>query len=194
MKFFVYANLPPGLASWLRGFGHDAIHVMDVVGLGQDDRAIFDHGRLHDLIIVTKDEDFAMLMTLSSDPPKVVWLRLGNATNPALRAWLDPMLPEICSVWLRAKRLSRLCDLLKSLQVPTFATLRHAKGVRISSRSSHRTALVCSGTRSNGKEVKLVDQQFYRVIGIPSAHGSFKGVEVEAAPATRGRGTAMCTA
>jgi predicted nuclease of predicted toxin-antitoxin system len=118
MKFFVVVNLPPGLASWLRGFGHDAIHVMDVVGLGPDDRAIFDHARLHDLIIVTKDEGFAMLTTLSSDPPKVVLLRLGNATNPALRVWLlDPMLPEILQRLAAGETLVEV--VWNSLQVPT---------------------------------------------------------------------------
>ena len=33
MKFLVDANLPPGLATWLREQAHEAIHVSDQAGL-----------------------------------------------------------------------------------------------------------------------------------------------------------------
>jgi predicted nuclease of predicted toxin-antitoxin system len=39
MKFLVDANLPPGLAAWLRERNHEAIHVNDQLGLALDDRA-----------------------------------------------------------------------------------------------------------------------------------------------------------
>jgi predicted nuclease of predicted toxin-antitoxin system len=64
MKFLVDANLPPGLASWLREHSHEAIHVNDQPGLALDDRAIFEFARRHGYIIMTKDEDFAALATL----------------------------------------------------------------------------------------------------------------------------------
>jgi len=95
MKFLVDANLPPGLAAWLRENTHDAIHVSDQPGLELDDRNIFNFARQHDYIIVTKDEDFATLVTLGNEPARVIWLRLGNATNSRLRTWLEPLLPEI---------------------------------------------------------------------------------------------------
>lgn len=95
MNFLVDSNLPPGLAAWLRELGHEASHVLDEAALGGDDRTIFEFARRHGRIILTKDEDFAALAVLSADPAPVVWLRLGNATNAALRAWLAPLLPEI---------------------------------------------------------------------------------------------------
>ncbi|MBM4125371.1 MAG: hypothetical protein FJ246_10570 [Nitrospira sp.] len=95
MKFLVDANLPPGLATWLREHTHDAIHVNDQSGLSLDDRAIFDFARRHGYIIITKDEDFAVLATLGDRPAAVVWVRFGNATNAMLRNWLAPLLPEI---------------------------------------------------------------------------------------------------
>jgi predicted nuclease of predicted toxin-antitoxin system len=109
MKFLVDANLPPGLASWLGAFGHQAIHVMDVVGLRNDDRAIFDYARLHNLTIMTKDEDFALLTTLSPDSPSVVWLRLGNATNPALRALAGPDSARTCAASGGGRKAYRGC-------------------------------------------------------------------------------------
>lgn len=95
MKFLVDANLPPGLATWLREQAHEAIHVSDQPGLALDDRALFEFARQHGYIIVTKDEDFATLGTLAYEPAPVVWLRLGNATNSVLRNWLEPLIPEI---------------------------------------------------------------------------------------------------
>lgn len=44
-----------------------------------DDRTIWDHAARHDLVIVTKDADFHQRSFLHGAPPKVVWLRIGNA-------------------------------------------------------------------------------------------------------------------
>ncbi|MDF0644665.1 MAG: DUF5615 family PIN-like protein [Nitrospira sp.] len=95
MKFLVDANLPPGLATWLCEHAQESIHVCDQPGLTFDDRAVFEFARRNDYIIMTKDEDFATLATLVDGPASVVWLRLGNATNTALRNWLEPLLPDI---------------------------------------------------------------------------------------------------
>jgi predicted nuclease of predicted toxin-antitoxin system len=95
MRFLLDANLPPGLAAWLREQGHDATHLQSQTALAGDDRTIFEFARAQRCVIVTKDEDFAALATLAGGPPPVVWLRLGNATNTALRNWLAPRLPDI---------------------------------------------------------------------------------------------------
>ncbi len=47
MKFLVDANLPPGLATWLREHSHEAIHVSDQPGLDLDDRAVFEFAQRH---------------------------------------------------------------------------------------------------------------------------------------------------
>jgi predicted nuclease of predicted toxin-antitoxin system len=36
------------------------------------------------LVIVSKDEDFAERALLEGPPPKVVWIRLGNCTTEAI--------------------------------------------------------------------------------------------------------------
>lgn len=95
MTFLVDANLPPGLAAWLRERGHEAIHACEHPGLSLDDLAIFEFARTHGYTIVTKDEDFAALAILNKNPAAVVWVRFGNATNAMLRNWLAPLLPEI---------------------------------------------------------------------------------------------------
>lgn len=45
------------------------------------DRAIWEFARENDFVIVTKDADLQELSLLNASPPKVIWLRLGNATN-----------------------------------------------------------------------------------------------------------------
>lgn len=95
MKFLVDANLPPGLATWLREQGHEANHVSDEPGHGASDAAISAFARRQACVIVTKDEDFVALAALARESAPVVWVRLGNATNAALKQWLGPLLPDI---------------------------------------------------------------------------------------------------
>jgi predicted nuclease of predicted toxin-antitoxin system len=89
MRFLVDAQLPPGLVFWLKDQGYDADHV-DYCGLvGAKDPAIWDRAIETGAILITKDEDFSSRMVRSSVFPTVVWLRIGNATNRVLIAWLS---------------------------------------------------------------------------------------------------------
>jgi len=45
------------------------------------DLEIWVYARDQGFVIVTKDADFEKLSLLNGAPPKVIWLRLGNATN-----------------------------------------------------------------------------------------------------------------
>jgi predicted nuclease of predicted toxin-antitoxin system len=87
MKFLVDAQLPPGMCRWLEARGHDAVHVTDVLTGEAPDRGIVAYAASNDLVLITKDDDF-----LTRYPPveyKLVWVRIGNATNRALAAWLE---------------------------------------------------------------------------------------------------------
>jgi predicted nuclease of predicted toxin-antitoxin system len=77
MRFLVDAQLPPALAVGLREQGHEAQAVREVGLREAGDGTIWAHA----------------LQT--SDVPAVVWLREGNASNRALRAWLEPRLAGI---------------------------------------------------------------------------------------------------
>jgi predicted nuclease of predicted toxin-antitoxin system len=57
------------------------MHVGDVGLLGASDMAIWHHAREADLVVVSKDEDFQRLSILCGPPPKVIWLRVGNAST-----------------------------------------------------------------------------------------------------------------
>lgn len=93
MKFVVDAQLPPRLAKWLKARGHDADHVEEI-GLGEaPDRWIAAHAERCGAILVSKDED--SVVPRKPDRFAFLWLRIGNATNRVLIAWLEPRWPEI---------------------------------------------------------------------------------------------------
>lgn len=89
MKFIVDQQLPPALAKWLIGKGHEASHVF-YVGLGEaDDRDIWDLAVANAAAVLSKDSDFADRRAAAASGPQVIWLRIGNSTAPELFAWLD---------------------------------------------------------------------------------------------------------
>jgi len=95
MRFVVDAQLPPALARFLSDRGHEAEHVFDL-GLGNaEDSAIWQHALRVGAAILSKDEDFAIRVSIAGDGPPVVWLRVGNTGKRALLDWLTPLLPSI---------------------------------------------------------------------------------------------------
>ena len=90
MKLLFDQNLSRHLVGQLRDVFPESEHV---TALGLDaatDREIWEHAREHGHILVSKDSDFRQLAFLHGPPPKVVWLRVGNAsTATVLRVILD---------------------------------------------------------------------------------------------------------
>ncbi len=60
-----------------------------------DDGSIWNFSLSGEWTVVTKDEDFVARCLRTPGAPAVVWLRIGNCTNPVLFAWLEPLLPGI---------------------------------------------------------------------------------------------------
>jgi predicted nuclease of predicted toxin-antitoxin system len=48
-----------------------------------DDREIWHYAKTNDFVIVTKDADFYELSALYSQPPKIIWLKMGNQSKAA---------------------------------------------------------------------------------------------------------------
>lgn len=105
MKILIDAQLPPALARWLREQGHDAEAVRDVGFREAEDGAIWELARQTSAVILTKDEDFAARAQHEPAGPVVVWLRVGNSSNTALRAWLEPRLSGIVQLVEQGSRL-----------------------------------------------------------------------------------------
>lgn len=95
MKFIVDAQLSPSLAAALQQAGCNAVAVREIGLRDAGDAAIWEYALQNDATILTKDEDFAERCLRSQNPPIVIWLRIGNATNPVLLGWLMPILPTV---------------------------------------------------------------------------------------------------
>ncbi|MDH5553319.1 MAG: DUF5615 family PIN-like protein [Nitrosomonas sp.] len=48
------------------------------------DLDIWQFAKTHGFVIVTKDADFEEISILKGTPPKVIWIRTGNAQNQAI--------------------------------------------------------------------------------------------------------------
>ena len=79
MKLLFDQNLSRKLVTRLADIFPNASHVQ-LQGLAEKtDTEIWDFAKLNDFCIVTQDADFTERSRLYSSPPKVVWLRCGNA-------------------------------------------------------------------------------------------------------------------
>ena len=95
MRFLIDAQLPPSLARFLRTLGEEAMPCRDVGLRDADDDEIWRFATAGGFCIVTKDEHFALRHMADPSGPRVVWLRIGNSTTPALLEWLEPLWGEV---------------------------------------------------------------------------------------------------
>jgi predicted nuclease of predicted toxin-antitoxin system len=73
-RFLIDVNLP----KFFGFFNSEAFEfVIDMNGKWPD-RDIWEYARERQLVIVTKDTDFYYRCLLDADPPKVIYLKLGN--------------------------------------------------------------------------------------------------------------------
>ncbi len=81
MKLLFDQNLSHRLVALLADVFPESSHVR-VLGLAEsDDLAIWQYAASHDFSIVTQDSDYSDWYKLRDAPPKIVWLRCGNAST-----------------------------------------------------------------------------------------------------------------
>jgi predicted nuclease of predicted toxin-antitoxin system len=78
MRLLFDENLSPKLPQRLADIFPDSLHVRDVGMKATIDPIVWDYAKEHDLMIVSKDSDMHDLSLVLGNPPKVIWLRLGN--------------------------------------------------------------------------------------------------------------------
>ncbi len=81
MKLLFDENLSPKLSQRLADLFPDSVHVRDVGMKATADPTVWDYAKGNDFIIVSKDADMHDLSLVFGNPPKVVWLRLGNCST-----------------------------------------------------------------------------------------------------------------
>jgi predicted nuclease of predicted toxin-antitoxin system len=90
MTLWLDAHLDPELASWISVRFHLVTKPLREIGLRDaDDVVIFDAARrFGEIVIMTKDADFADLVRRRGHPPQVIWLTCGNLSTIELQAVL----------------------------------------------------------------------------------------------------------
>lgn len=86
MTFWIDAQLPPPLASWLtQRFSVTAMAVRDLGLRDATDEVIFRRARLAEVVVISKDGDFVEMVTRHGAPPQLLWVTCGNLSNQRLR-------------------------------------------------------------------------------------------------------------
>lgn len=94
MRLIVDQQLPPILAAWFRDRGYDTAHVRELGLTGTADKAIWADATRDDAVVLSRDEDFVTLLR-NRGGARLVWVRVGNCTNPDLLATIEANWPEI---------------------------------------------------------------------------------------------------
>ncbi len=79
MRLLFDENLSHRLITHLADTYPESAHVRDAGLLGAEDRQIWAFAAAHGLLVVSKDTDFYQRSLVFGAPPKVIWLRVGNA-------------------------------------------------------------------------------------------------------------------
>lgn len=80
MKLLFDQNLAPRLVNTLGDLFPGSRHVRDLGLERAQDIEIWEYAEENDFCVVSKDSDFQQLSFLRGAPPKVIWLRRGNAS------------------------------------------------------------------------------------------------------------------
>jgi predicted nuclease of predicted toxin-antitoxin system len=81
VKLLLDENLSVQLTLSLSTLYPGSEHVHNVHLGSSTDTAIWNYAKQHGFAIVSKDSDFAERSVLERDPPKIIWIRLGNCST-----------------------------------------------------------------------------------------------------------------
>ena len=78
MKLLFDQNLSPRLPRLLADIYPESAHIRDLGLRDATDTQIWEYAKANGYAIVSKDSDFQARSLLFGDPPKFIWLRVGN--------------------------------------------------------------------------------------------------------------------
>jgi len=95
VKLLLDENLSHRLVSALERAFPGITHVCLIHLHRASDLDVWNHARAHDLIIVTKDDDFRQYAFLHGHPPKVIWLKVGNSSTQIILRLMQNHIADI---------------------------------------------------------------------------------------------------
>lgn len=86
MKIWVDAQISPEIAGWIEStFDILTVAIRDLGLRDAEDEEIFNEAKKADIVVISKDRDFILLLDRFGPPPKIIWLRCGNTSNKRLK-------------------------------------------------------------------------------------------------------------
>ena len=111
MTLWLDNQLPPALAAWMRTtLSVDCVPVRDLNLHRASDPEIFRAARDAQVVVMTKDADFAELVDQHGAPPQVILVTCGNTSNARLRRLIETAWPMILPMLERGEALIELGD------------------------------------------------------------------------------------
>jgi predicted nuclease of predicted toxin-antitoxin system len=95
VKLLFDQNLSPRLVQALQKEFPDSRHVREVGLQEATDAVVWQYAAQQGFAIVTKDADFHQRSFLFGHPPKVIWVRVGNASTVKIEALLRRRAGEV---------------------------------------------------------------------------------------------------
>ena len=81
MKLLLDQNLSDRITSPISDLFPGTTHIKAVGLTEADDRTVWEWAKQHGFTIVSKDTDFHQRAIMFAQPPKVIWLRVGNCQS-----------------------------------------------------------------------------------------------------------------
>ena len=81
MSFLLDQNISFRVCALLSGAFENVKHVKQLGLVDASDQEIWQYAKANNFTIVTFDSDFIDFAILKGFPPKIIWLRFGNASN-----------------------------------------------------------------------------------------------------------------
>lgn len=95
MTIWVDAQMSPAIAAWMsNNFAVNAVAIRELGLRDADDKEIFEAARRENAIVMTKDNDFVLLLDRLGAPPQVIWVTCGNTSNARMKEILTNTLPK----------------------------------------------------------------------------------------------------
>ncbi len=88
MKLLYDQNLSPKLTQRLQDIFPESVHVRDLNMQKAKDLEIWNYAKEHGYSIVTKDTDFYQRSIFFGHPPKIILLRIGNASVKEIEEYI----------------------------------------------------------------------------------------------------------
>ena len=112
MIYWIDAQLPPQLASWLsQTFKVEAYALRDMDLRDAEDEQIFQKARQQGIVIISKDSDFVEMVLCLGVPPQLLWVTCGNVTNRRLQNLLTQVFPRAQELLVSGEAVVEIADL-----------------------------------------------------------------------------------